>query len=217
MFEELLKTGSPQERSFLKILSYRYRIISISYHLDIVSSKKAARIAAFSFALNARTNKKIRVRSVSRVLSCTVIYLAAPSPVRSSDIHGKCRASNPMRHPPNLAPNGVCTARRVTAVPVSSYLPFPSLQISLRSVSVALSLESPPPDVIRRSALRCSDFPHGASATRPYNRLGSFFIISRIPARCQVYERLGLKVFLFNFTCVLTQNVIQCICEKFGI
>ena len=67
----------------------------------------------------------------------------------------------PCWHRPNLAPNGVYTARSVTGAPVSSYLPFPSLQIALRSVSVALSLESPPPDVIRRSALRCPDFPHG--------------------------------------------------------
>ena len=34
----------------------------------------------------------------------------------------------PMRLMPNLAPDGVCTARPVTGAPVSSYLPFPSLQ-----------------------------------------------------------------------------------------
>ena len=34
----------------------------------------------------------------------------------------------PMRHMPNLAPDGVCTARPVTEASVSSYLPFPSLQ-----------------------------------------------------------------------------------------
>lgn len=34
----------------------------------------------------------------------------------------------PMRQQPNLAPDGVYTARRVSAAPVSSYLPFPSLQ-----------------------------------------------------------------------------------------
>ena len=72
---------------------------------------------------------------------------------------------------PNLASDGVYTAHSVTGAPVSSYLPFPSLQIALRSVSVALSLESPPPDVIRRPALRCSDFPHDEYVTRPYNQL----------------------------------------------
>ena len=69
-----------------------------------------------------------RDRSVSRVLSCTVIYLGTPLPANSSDVHGLCRASNPYRHKPNLAPDGVYTARRVTAASVSSYLPFPSLQ-----------------------------------------------------------------------------------------
>ena len=34
----------------------------------------------------------------------------------------------PLRQRPNLAPDGVYTARRVAAAPVSSYLPFPSLQ-----------------------------------------------------------------------------------------
>ena len=44
---------------------------------------------------------------------------------------------------------------------VSSYLAFPSLPGSPgRYLSVALSLESPPPAVSRHPALRCSDFPH---------------------------------------------------------
>ncbi len=43
-----------------------------------------------------------------------------------------------------------------------------------RSISVALSLGSPPPDVIRRPALRCPDFPHRAHGTpRPRSPLGS--------------------------------------------
>ena len=37
---------------------------------------------------------------------------------------------------------------------------------SLRFISVALSLKSPSPDVIRHPVLRCSDFPHGAFAPR---------------------------------------------------
>ena len=52
-------------------------------------------------------------------------------------------------------------AYRVTAVSVSSYLAFPSLQgEALRFISVALSSKSPPPDVIRHPVLCCSDFPH---------------------------------------------------------
>ena len=47
----------------------------------------------------------------------------------------------------------------------------------LRFISVALSLKSPSPDVIRHPVLRCSDFPHGLSTPRPYNKLKSFIII----------------------------------------
>ncbi len=51
--------------------------------------------------------------------------------------------------------------RCVTAAPVSSYLAFPPLPAHLhrKSISVALSLESPPPGVTRHPALRSPDFP----------------------------------------------------------
>ena len=44
-----------------------------------------------------------------------------------------------------------------------------------RFISVALSLKSPSPDVIRHLVLRCSDFPHDflAKTPRPYNKLKS--------------------------------------------
>jgi len=48
----------------------------------------------------------------------------------------------------------------VAGTRVSSYLAFPSLPVAGRFLSVALSLESPPPGVTRHSALWCSDFPH---------------------------------------------------------
>ena len=47
-----------------------------------------------------------------------------------------------------------------------------------RFISVALSLKSPSPDVIRHPVLCCSDFPHGITAPRPYNKLKSFTIIA---------------------------------------
>ena len=55
-----------------------------------------------------------------------------------------------------LQRNRVATAR------VSSYLAFPALpgQKPGRYISVALSLESPPPAVSRHPALRSPDFPH---------------------------------------------------------
>ena len=90
----------------------------------------------------------------------------------------------PLRQRPNLAPDGVYTARRVAAAPVSSYLPFPSLQNTLRSVSVALSLKSPSPDVIRRPALWCSDFPHGITPRDRIANSGTYYYI-RSGRRCQ--------------------------------
>ena len=90
--------------------------------------------------------------------------------------YSRSPSSEPLiRRQSNLAPNGVYTARFVTETSVSSYLPFPSLQIALRSVSVALSLESPPPDVIRRPALWCPDFPHGKFTTQPYGQLKIYY------------------------------------------
>ena len=116
--------------------------------------------------------------SISRVLSCTVIYLALSLPTSSSDIHGNSSDGQPLRRTPNLATGGVYMAYRVTTISVSSYLAFPSLQgKALRFISVALSLKSPSLDVIKHPVLCCSDFPHGINAPRPYNKLKSFIII----------------------------------------
>ena len=119
--------------------------------------------------------------SVSRVLSCTVIYLDLPSPTSSSDINGIPSDGQPYWRIPNLAAGGVYMAYHVTVISVSSYLAFPSLPqkyISRRFISVALSLKSPSPDVIRHSVLRCSDFPHDSlsKTPRPYNKLKSTIV-----------------------------------------
>ena len=56
---------------------------------------------------------------------------------------------------------GFTGTRDVTAAAVGSYPTFPSLPKRIRrSISVALSLESPPPAVSRHPALRSPDFPH---------------------------------------------------------
>ncbi len=109
---------------------------------------------------------------VSRVLSprakrgSTTIYLRPPSPTGSSVIHGSLPDGQPTWKRPKLASDGVYMARTVTDPSVSSYLAFPSLlPFRGRSISVALSLKSPSPDVIRRPALRCPDFPHRAFGT----------------------------------------------------
>ena len=48
----------------------------------------------------------------------------------------------------------------VTGNAVVSYTAFPPLPVKQAVISVALSLESPPPDVIWHPALRSPDFPH---------------------------------------------------------
>ena len=99
-------------------------------------------------------------------------------------------------------------AYRVTTVSVSSYLAFPSLpQIGnpkkafkarrlsylRRYISVALSLKSPSPDVIRHPVLCCSDFPHGINAPRPYGKLKSFYIIPRLLKKITLFSLLFLR------------------------
>ncbi len=63
---------------------------------------------------------------------------------------------------------GFTLTHKVTSVPVSSYLAFPSLPSLAggRFISVALSLRLPSADVIRYPALRCPDFPHGNTLRR---------------------------------------------------
>ena len=97
--------------------------------------------------------------TVSRVLYQTAIYLALLSPAGSSSLPGTQRAT--VLFLSGLAPDGVYTAFPVTREAVSSYLAFSPLPaIGGRLFSVALSWESPPPDVIRHPALRSPDFPH---------------------------------------------------------
>ena len=144
-------------------------------------------------------NKRDLSLSVSRVLSCTVIYLGLPSPTSSSDIHGIPSDGQPSWRKPNLAAGGVYMAYRVTAISVSSYLAFPSLQRkSLRFISVALSLRSPSPDVIRHPVLCSSDFPHDALAPR-----------DRITNSNQILlYHIYIKIALF-FRCFFLKNGVK--------
>ena len=68
-----------------------------------------------------------------------------------------------------------------------------------RFISVALSLKSPSPDVIRHPVLCCSDFPHGISAPRPYNKLKSLIIITYFLKKCTLfpcfYEKKVVKYY----------------------
>ena len=63
-----------------------------------------------------------------------------------------------------LAPGGVYPATAVTGSAVRSYRTLSPLPFRAVLLSVALSLESPPPDVIRRRASVGPDFPSPACA-----------------------------------------------------
>lgn len=89
----------------------------------------------------------------------TAIYLGPLLPTASCDFFETERAAPWSLFV--LLRVGFTGARDVTAAAVGSYPTFPSLPKRIRrSISVALSLESPPPAVSRHPALRSPDFPH---------------------------------------------------------
>jgi len=112
-------------------------------------------------------------------MSCVIIYPMELSPVPLSDPPENMTGSH-IRFLFGLASDGVYMAFSVTRETVVSYTAFPPLPgKTWRYLSVALSLESPPPDVIRHPALRSPDFPHLAPfgpASRDYI---SYFVIKR--------------------------------------
>lgn len=93
----------------------------------------------------------------------TAIPLGRPLPDASSDQPGRRPGNGPVLRPRTqsvsplfgLAPGGVCRAAPVTGRAVRSYRtlsPLPAAEAAGGLLSVALSLGSPPPDVIRRRA-----------------------------------------------------------------
>ena len=98
--------------------------------------------------------------TVSRVMYQMVIYLGISSPICSSNLPEHGRAA--LRSVRSCFRWGL-QGQYITILPVSSYLAFSPLPY-WRLFSVALSLESPPPDVIRHPALWSPDFPQ---AKRP--------------------------------------------------
>ena len=88
---------------------------------------------------------------ISRVLSRTVIHLGLPSPAASSGLP-EFNADHVKEFLFGLAPGGVYLATECYH-PCGALLPHPfTLTLTGGLLSVALSLESPPPDVIRRRA-----------------------------------------------------------------
>ena len=84
-------------------------------------------------------------------MSRVIIYLEPMLPPVSSD---QPEAGGPRKLRFGLASDGVYTAPFVTKGTVVSYTAFPPLPAKAGGIiSVALALESPPPDVIRHPAL----------------------------------------------------------------
>jgi len=82
-----------------------------------------------------------------------VIYLVLPSPAGSSDLP-ESRSGKSVAFYSVLLRMGFTYAPSVTGRAVVSYTALPPLPgKAWRFISVALSLESPPPDVIRHPAL----------------------------------------------------------------
>ena len=150
-------------------------------------------------------------RSVSRVLSCTVIYLPLPSPARSSDIHGVRRADNPMRRTPNLAASGVYMARRVTEASVSSYLAFPPLQKHVSAVYFCCTFlevaftwryQAPCPMLLGLSSWRFR-------APRPYNLLGFLYVLYHFFYRLSRFFTSFFKLFFYADYFALHNNYVR--------
>ena len=88
-------------------------------------------------------------KTISRVMSCVIIYPMELSPVPLSDPPENMTGSH-IRFLFGLASDGVYMAFSVTRETVVSYTAFPPLpEKTWRYLSVALSLESPPPAVNR--------------------------------------------------------------------
>ena len=159
------------------------RVIPMSHINAFFTNKKLRPLSlgntAFLRLKKGALFKKDLSLSISRVLSCTVIYLGLPSPISSSDIHGI-----PPDGQPYMADTQSCSEWGLHGIlryrSIGELLPRLSILTgkTLRFISVALSLKSPSPDVIRHPVLCCSDFPHGINAPRPYNKLKSFIIIA---------------------------------------
>ena len=112
----------------------------------------------------------------------------------------------PVRRQPNLAPDGVYTARGVSAAPVSSYLPFPSLQdepavcFCCTFLGVASTGRYP---ASCSAVLGLSSRP--VRAARPYDQLGiALYIILYRARACQRNGNNCCKSFFVVNSCLFS-------------
>lgn len=123
----------------------------------------------------------LKSKSISRVLFLNIICLVALLPGRSSDSSSH---SEQLPIGSDLAPNGVYRANLSPGCRWALTSPFHPYHF-WRFLSVALSLESPPPDVIRHSALWCTDFPRIRFSSRCSDLLFIGFILLEIAETCK--------------------------------
>lgn len=118
----------------------------------------------------------------------TAIYLGPLLPTASCDFFETERAAPWSLFV--LLRVGFTGTRDVTAAAVGSYPTFPSLPKRIRrSISVALSLESPPPAVSRHPALRSPDFPHSYERDCPTYSHNPNYYKTTSPS-CQTLKQL---------------------------
>lgn len=102
-----------------------------------------------------------------------IIYLEQLLPAASSNLP---KTNGPhYRLASVLLQMGFTCAPSVTREAVVSYTALPPLPVARRYISVALSLELPPPAVSRHPALWCSDFPHTIAGTRSPDHLAQVY------------------------------------------
>gem|GEM_PF-6057187 len=110
-------------------------------------------------------------KSISGVLYSIIIYLGCQLPDTSSDLTRE-RGGQPQCSSIRSCSRWGLPSQTVTCLLVSSCLTVPPLpeneDRSRRFISVALSLGSPPLDVIQHPALWSSDFPQVSLDTRDY-------------------------------------------------
>ncbi len=129
----------------------------------------------FSYMKSRFLEGKCVGRSISRVLSWTVIPLGSPSPTTSSSLPGSGagRAIGPLF---GLAPGGVFRAAPVAGSAVRSYRTFSPLPDPLRAIggsfSVALSVAAPETDAAPRRYLAPCPLEPGLSSPTANERSG---------------------------------------------
>jgi len=133
-------------------------------------------------------------RSISRVLSRTIIHLGQTSLLASSDLP-ESSAGHACRIPIwSCSEWGLPSPQTVTSCAVRSYRTFSPLPIEIGGfLSAALSVGSRPPGVTWHSTLWSPDFPPDANAERLPDQLDEEVIIIKqgnVRIRCEKQSNL---------------------------